>query len=391
MSSISDWIPEEREEETEEEEEIEVEMPEEEEELDEDRRVWEGMSDKAKKRLLGIAEKHGFSEEDWREVLAAWRSARSKSRNAAEALKVFPDELHKLRAARSPESPGVEEVELEELPPLQLKGEPSATAPPSPGAATSTAAQAGKTVATARTARSAMDRLAELAGDHLVEIYGVMGTGKSRLVHAIAVEAQEAGKRVLYIDTEGGLDEKHIRQLKNYVYIGDDLADLRAAVEEAKRSRERYDVLVVDSVGHPVYVNYVTMGGMDAKLKSYQELAAVFADMVRFSRGERAPRARLIHQAAQRQGGGRLAIAVNHTVSEFTRIAKDLPEEAPLDPFGGQIHRVPKLILRSEPVEYRKDRSVFRLVTWKARDLPKNLEVARFTIDARGVRIDWQI
>ena len=126
MSSMSDWIPEEQEEETEEVEE-EVEMAEEE-EVDEDRRVWDGMSEKAKRRLLGIAEKHGFSEDDWRDILAAWRSARSKSRNAAEALKVLPGELDKLRAAK----------ELEELPPLELRGESSATAPPSPGAATST-------------------------------------------------------------------------------------------------------------------------------------------------------------------------------------------------------------------------------------------------------------
>lgn len=229
---------------------------------------------------------------------------------------------------------------------------------------------------------TAYDKLVELVGYHLAEIYGVRGTGKSRLVHSIAVEAQEAGKRVLFLDTEGGLNEKHVKQLKNYEYIGDELEDLTKAVSQAKDHRGNYDLLIVDSVGHPVYVNYVTMGGMDEKLKSYQELATLFRDMVRFSRGEKG-----------KDMGKRfaLSIAVDHTVSEFARIAKDLPTEAPLDPFGGQIHRVPKLIVRSEPVEFTSERSIFKLLTWKARDLPKNLEIAHFGIDSKGLLIDWKI
>ena len=228
----------------------------------------------------------------------------------------------------------------------------------------------------------AYDKLVGLTGYHLAEIYGVRGTGKSRLVHSIAVEAQEAGKRVLFIDTEGGLDEKHIKQLDNYEYIGDELDDLREAVDRAKRNRGKYELLVVDSVGHPVYVNYVTMGGMDQKLKSYQELAALFRDMVRFSRGEKGM------DLGRRFG---LSIAVDHTVSEFSRIAKELPAEEPLDPFGGQIHRVPKLVLRSEPLEYASDRSIFGLLTWKARDLPKNFTVAQFSIEKEGIKISWKI
>jgi len=233
--------------------------------------------------------------------------------------------------------------------------------------------------------KTAFDRLLELTDGHLCEIYGSYGTGKSRLVHSIAVEAQDAGKRVLYLDTEGGLTRAHVKQLKNYEYIGDELDDLTARVRWAKENRDKFDLLIVDSVGHPIYVNYVAMRGMDEKLKSYQELAAIFRDMVRFARGERGK------DFGKRLG---LAIAVNHTTSEFSRISdfiyqhKPVPREAfeqPLDPFGGQIHRVPKLILRSEPLG---DGS-FKLVVFKARDLPKNHEVARFSIGKEGVSIEW--
>ena len=224
--------------------------------------------------------------------------------------------------------------------------------------------------------RTCYDVLMSLTDGHLCEIYGAYGTGKSRLVHHIAVEAQNAGKRVIYIDTEGGLTEQHARMLKDYWYVGDEMDALEEAVAKARDMREGYDLLVVDSVGHPVYVNYVELEGMQDKLRAYQRLAMIFRDMVRFARGERGK------DLGSRRA---LAIATNHPVSEFARDEKDLPSEEPLDPFGGQIHRVPKLILRSEPAG-----TWFRLVAFKARNLPRGVEVARFRVADR-VTVEWRI
>ncbi|MCD6325150.1 AAA family ATPase [Candidatus Bathyarchaeota archaeon] len=239
------------------------------------------------------------------------------------------------------------------------------------------------------TEETAYDKLMRLAEAHLVEIYGAYGTGKSRLMHHIAVEAQNAGKRVLFIDTEGGLTDRHVKQLQNYWYVGDSIEALEDAVSWAKKNRNSYDLLIVDSVGHPVYVNYVELESMQDKLRAYQRLATIFRDMVRFARGERGvdfdPKNPL---ESKRRA---LAIATNHTVSEFARVAKNLPPEEPLNPFGGQIHRVPKVILRSEPVLLSDKISIFKLLSFKVRDMPKNVEVARFTIDDRGVKINWKI
>jgi len=91
-----------------------------------------------------------------------------------------------------------------------------------------------------------------------------------------------------------------------------------------------------------------------------------------------------------RDGNG-LSIVTNQCVSEFTRVAKNLDEEEPLAPFGGKISFVPKLILRSEPLVRDLQKSEFRLLVFKARDLPRNFEVARFTIDGGGVKIDWRL
>jgi len=141
-------------------------------------------------------------------------------------------------------------------------------------------------------------------------------------------------------------------------------------------------IRVHNSVGHPIYVNYVELETMAEKLRAYQRLALVFRDMVRFARGERGV------DLGERKA---LAIATNHTISEFARVIKELPEEEPLGPFGGQIHRVPKVILRSEPVELTGERSVFKLVSFKLRNMPKDVEVARFTISKSGVEIKWRI
>jgi hypothetical protein len=104
----------------------------------------------------------------------------------------------------------------------------------------------------AQRAVSSYEKLVALTEYHLAEIYGAYGVGKSRFVHHIAVEAQNAGKRVLFIDTEGGLLEEHIRQLRNYWYVGDSIEALEDAVAWAKEHRNSYDVLICDSVGHPV-------------------------------------------------------------------------------------------------------------------------------------------
>jgi len=216
----------------------------------------------------------------------------------------------------------------------------------------------------------------DLTGNHLMEIYGQYGTGKSRLVHYLAVEAQNAGYKVIYLDTEGGLSEEHISMLNDYEYIGDELDDLMKRVYSIKEQRHNWDILIVDSIGHPVYVHYVQMRSMQEQLKSYQKLAALFRDMVRFARGEKGK------DYGKRKG---LAIAINHTVSEFAKMAK--PPEHPLWPFGGQIHRVPKLILRSEPV----NGSTFKLITFKARNLPKEKEICRFTIGSKNIKIQWEI
>ncbi|MEM2189383.1 MAG: AAA family ATPase [Nitrososphaerota archaeon] len=234
---------------------------------------------------------------------------------------------------------------------------------------------------------SSFDVLYTLTGNHLCEIYGPYGTGKSRLLHHICLEAQRAGKRVLYIDTEAGLREEDAKLLKNYWYVGDELEALQEAVAWAKDHRNEFDVLAVDSLGHVVYVSYIEFQGLSEKLQAFQRLALIFRDMVRFARGERNVDFDPKNPFASKRRG--LAIAINHPVSEFARISKDLPPEEPLAPMGGQIHRVPKVILRVETEHLAEDKSSFGIFTFKLRDMPRNIKIGRYIIDSSGVHIEW--
>ena len=219
----------------------------------------------------------------------------------------------------------------------------------------------------------AYEKLLSLVGHHTVQIYGDYGTGKSRFVHAVATEAQVLGRKVLYLDTEGSLSESHVKDLESYEYLGDDLDALVKRVEKAKKEKDQHDLLIIDSIGLPVLNAYARLS-LDKKLGAIQKLAPIMADTVRFARD-----------------GNGLSIVTNQCVSEFTRVSKNLGEEEPLAPFGGKISFVPKLILRSEPLVQDVQRSEFRLLTFKARDLPRGFEVARFTIDGGGVKIEWRV
>ena len=126
------------------------------------------------------------------------------------------------------------------------------------------------------------DKFMGLVGAHTVQIYGDTGTGKSRFVHAVAAEAQVAGKKVLYLDTEGSLSTAHEQQLENYEYIGPDLDSMIQRVRSAKMQRDQFDLLIVDSIGFPVLTSYASLH-LERRLQAILSLTNVMADSVRFA------------------------------------------------------------------------------------------------------------
>ena len=230
---------------------------------------------------------------------------------------------------------------------------------------------------------TAYDKLMQAVGPHVVQVYGEAGTGKSRLVFAIASEAQAAGKKVLYLDTEGSLPPGYEDEIDHYEYIGPDLDALIKRARLAKQQRDQFDLLVVDSIGFPVLASYASLP-LDKRLQAILSMTSIVADAIRFARASK-------HEKLPAPEKRNLAIITNQCVSEATRFAKGLKPEDPLEVFGGKIAFAPKLTVRSEVVERAPSRTVFRLVVHKSRNLPRGKEIARYALSDKGVDIEWEM
>lgn len=227
--------------------------------------------------------------------------------------------------------------------------------------------------------KTAFDKLLELVGNHLIEIYSDTGNGKSRLVYHIATEAERSGKKVLYLDTEKSLPVGYEKQLKNYeVHTAKTaLGLLRQLIERVRRARdEDFNLIVVDSIGLPVLAALPEMS-MRERGDAFQLMASLRFQMMGF---------------AFEHG---LTIATNQPVSELSYVgvggnAPKVSRNEPLPPFGGKSEFMAKLILRSEAIQKAPSKSIFKLAVYKAREHGQEYEFARFSIDNKGVSIEWK-
>lgn len=227
--------------------------------------------------------------------------------------------------------------------------------------------------------KTAFDKLLELVGNHLIEIYSDTGNGKSRLAHHIATEAERNGKKVLYIDTEKSLPVGYEKQLKNYeVHTAKTALELmRQLIARVRRARdEDFNLIVVDSIGLPVLAALPEMS-MRERGDAFQLMANLRFQMMGF---------------AFEHG---LALATNQPQSELARVSMGgkepkVAENEPLGPFGGKSEFMAKLILRSEAIKKSPTQSTFKLAVYKAREHGQEYEFARFSIGKDGVSIEWK-
>ena len=217
--------------------------------------------------------------------------------------------------------------------------------------------------------KTAFDRLLELVGSDLIEIFGDYGTGKSRLVGHIALEAQESGKKVLFLDDENSLPRSITSKL-NYQYVGIDLDNIIPIVSGLK---DHYDLVCLDSIGFPVLVKYFEL--------NLRERLTALGKMILL-------RGYLKDYAIQNKG---LAIVTNQPVSEFSYSeysAHPTPKNQPLEPFGGKGAFISKLLLRTDPIQ-RGETTKIAVKTYKARDLPFDKQIAEFTITDGKTDLRW--
>lgn len=115
------------------------------------------------------------------------------------------------------------------------------------------------------------DYIKSIVGDDLLEVFGDTGTGKSKFVHALALEAIKAGKKVYFLDTERNLSKQDIDQLgANYKYtpVFSEIKDI------VLKSPPKVDLLIIDSVGLPILTKFAMLS-MKEKGSALLDLIAV--------------------------------------------------------------------------------------------------------------------
>ncbi len=96
--------------------------------------------------------------------------------------------------------------------------------------------------------------------DAITTIYGPAGAGKTNLALLAAVDAAKQGKKVIFIDTEGGFSVSRLKQiLPEYKKLLDRIVFLRpTSFEEQKKDIERLKELVNGKIGL-IVVDTMTM------------------------------------------------------------------------------------------------------------------------------------
>ena len=96
--------------------------------------------------------------------------------------------------------------------------------------------------------------------DAITTIYGPAGTGKTNLALIAAVEVAKQGKKVIFIDTEGGFSVTRLKQiLPEYKKLLDRIVFLRPTnFEEQKQDLDRLKKLVNNKIGL-IIVDTMTM------------------------------------------------------------------------------------------------------------------------------------
>ena len=226
------------------------------------------------------------------------------------------------------------------------------------------------------------DKLIQVLGAHHVfEIYGPEGRGKTSLVYYIGLESQRAGKQVYYFDTEGKLPYDMADKLENYEYV-DDLDVLASRIEElAMTGPTEGGLLIVDSIGWPLYVKYREMIKKEPgkRFTAWQDLLPPSRWAVRFARGVPGEK-----RGEWIRKNRNLSIFVDQPVSEIRK--EEFGEY--LRAFGGKLVFLPMLIAWTD----RTDRvGEFALVSVKSIKYKKGQELARFRVTDRGAMIDWLV
>ena len=206
----------------------------------------------------------------------------------------------------------------------------------------------------------AFDFIKNIVGSDVLEVFGDTGTGKSKFVHALALEAINSGKKVFFLDTERNLSSPDISKLNgSYKYT--------PVFEEIKKITQNLpavDLVIIDSVGLPILTKFARMS-MKEKCNALLDLIALMGDLKEW---------------AYRHNG--MAVVTNQPESEFAK-----PENYERKPFGDKSCFATKEIWHIETNQKNKDLTKSQVKAFRSRSMGKGTSILAVEVTGAGTKL----
>ncbi|MBI4451939.1 DNA repair and recombination protein RadB [Candidatus Woesearchaeota archaeon] len=125
--------------------------------------------------------------------------------------------------------------------------------------------------------------------DAITTIYGPAGSGKTVLCLLAAMTMSRSGKKVIYVDTEGGFSVERLRQIsesikQDYKKILDNIIFLKpTSFEEQKKSFEKLKEIVNDKIGLIIVDTIAMLYRLEmGKSEEYQDVNRELANQIAY-------------------------------------------------------------------------------------------------------------
>ena len=197
--------------------------------------------------------------------------------------------------------------------------------------------------------------VSSIVRNNVLLIFGKVGAGKTTFCMELARSVPD--KRVLYIDTELGVEEEDLPENVDYIAVPK-LSELKKVIKKA----EAYDIIVIDSIGLLIYGS---LGG-----KTLKERSEIF-----LGRGEIMFKLRVLAKLSEK------LVILTTQPDYFEGKGKDLE--------GAKYLHFAKEIWQFKLTYSNPDKTMIDVYTYRSRKYGKDKKLFRMYISREGVRVEF--
>jgi len=216
-----------------------------------------------------------------------------------------------------------------------------------------------------REMKDLLQNLRLLVEDDVLEVFGPSGSGKSKFVYAIALEAKRQNLPYVFVDTERNLIQAEYESLGKAVKYFPDIRSLTAFCDKIPPGK----LLIIDSLGFPILTHWARLK-FDEKMKALVLMIEWVAEIKEWCRQNKA-----------------IAVITNQPESIFTqeRFGREIPE-----PFGDKSIYAFKEVIWLEKTETLENETRILGKLYRSRKYPF-MKTAFEMVIKDQITIDWKL